>query len=89
MPYPAAKFRLVIAPKVKKQLKQLPQSVQKQYNKGFKLIAIFGPSYRSLRTHRYKHLGDEIWGSSASMALRFYWEYVGERTIRVIGISSH
>lgn len=89
MPQQAVKFRLLIAPKVKKQLKQLPQPVQKQYHKGFQIIATFGPSYRSLRTHRYKSKNGEIWGSAASMALRFYWDYAGERTILVTAISSH
>lgn len=89
MPYQAVKFRLLIVPKVKKQLKQLPHPIQKQYYKAFQLIATFGPSYRSLRTHRYKGKKGEFWGSSASMALRFYWEYVGERTILVARISSH
>lgn len=85
----AAKFRLRFSPKVKKQLKSLPVQVQKQYRKAFKTIASEGPEYRSLRTHRYRHKKGEVWGSAASMALRFYWEYAGEKTISIEEIDSH
>lgn len=83
------KFQVVFTPKVSKQLKQLPLPVQKQYDKAFQLIAKEGPSYRSLRTHRYKCKNGEIWGSAASMALRFYWDYEEEKTILVMAIDSH
>jgi phage-related protein len=85
----AAKFRLRFSPKAKKKLKSLPVKVQKQYRKAFKTIASEGPEYRSLRTHRYRHKTGEIWGSAASMALRFYWEYAGEKTIAIEEIDSH
>ena len=85
----AAKFRLRFSPKVQKQLKSLPVQVQKQYHKAFQTIASEGPEYRSLRTHRYRHKKSEIWGSAASMALRFYWEYAGEQTISIQEIDSH
>ncbi|WP_293253989.1 MULTISPECIES: hypothetical protein [unclassified Microcoleus] len=85
----AAKFRLRFSPKVTKQLKALPVKVQKQYRKAFQTIASAGPEYRSLRTHRYKHKKGEVWGSAASMALRFYWEYAGEQTISIQEIDSH
>jgi phage-related protein len=84
-----AKFRLRLAPKVKKKLKSLPVKVQKQYCKAFQTIAFEGPDYRSLRTHRYRQKKGEIWGSAASMALRFYWVYAGEQTISIEGIDSH
>jgi hypothetical protein len=83
------KFRLIFTAKVSKELKQLPLPVQKQYDKAFQLMTAEGPSYRSLRTHRYKCKNAETWTSSASMALRFYWEYQGEQTILVMAIDSH
>ena len=89
MPDDTAKFQVLLTAKVEKQLKQLPLQVQKQYDKAFELIASEGPNYRSLRTHRYQVKKGEIWGSAASMALRFYWDYAGEKTILVMGISSH
>lgn len=85
----ADKFQLLFTPKVRKQLKSLPPKVQKQYDKAFQIVASEGTGYRSLRTHRYKQKNGEIWGSSASMSLRFYWDYVGERTILVTGLDSH
>lgn len=85
----AAKFRLRFSPKVQKQLKSLPVKVQKQYRKAFKTIASEDPEYRSLRTHRYRHQKGEVWGSAASMALRFYWKYAGEQTISIEEIDSH
>ena len=85
----AAKFRLRFSPKAKKQLNSLPVKVQKQYRKAFKTIASKGPKYRSLRTHRYRHKKGEVWGSAASMALRFYWEYAGEKIIAIQEIDSH
>ncbi|OCQ91002.1 hypothetical protein BCD67_00250 [Oscillatoriales cyanobacterium USR001] len=85
----AVKFRLHFTPKVRKQLRLLPLQVQKQYDKAFQIIASEGPEYRSLRTHRYRYKKGEVWGSAASMALRFYWEYAGEQTILIEGIDSH
>ncbi|MDB9512475.1 hypothetical protein PN499_14885 [Kamptonema animale CS-326] len=84
-----AKFRLRFSRQVKKQLKSLPVKVQKQYHKAFQTIASEGPEYRSLRTHRYRYKKGEVWGSAASMALRFYWEYAGEQTISIEEIDSH
>ena len=83
------KFQVSFSSKVIKQLQQLPLSTQKQYDKAFQLIATEGPAYPSLRTHRYQLKKREIWGSAASMALRFYWDYAGVRSILVISISSH
>ncbi|OKH31347.1 hypothetical protein NIES2119_28840 [[Phormidium ambiguum] IAM M-71] len=89
MDYQAIKFEVLVTPKVKKELAALPLKVQKQYHKAFQVFAKEGPIYRSLRTHCYKQKKGEIWGSSASMALRFYWEYQAEKTILVIAIDSH
>lgn len=83
------KFQIMFSPKVIEQLQKLPLKVQKQYDKAFQLIATEGPTYRSLRTHRYRQKKGEIWGSAASMALRFYWEYAGKQTILVVAIDSH
>lgn len=83
------KFQITFSPKALEQLQQLPLKVQKQYDKAFQLIATEGPTYRSLRTHRYRQKKGEIWGSAASMALRFYWEYAGKQTILVVAIDSH
>jgi hypothetical protein len=82
-------FCLVIAPKAKKQLTNLSPSFRKQYEKAFQLLCSKGPSYRSLRTHRYQQRGCDIWGSSASMFLRFYWIYVERETIEIVALDSH
>ncbi|MGD2184401.1 hypothetical protein [Lusitaniella coriacea] len=89
MPDSQLKLRLTLTPKVRKQLAALPQKYRKQYIKAFQLLLSQGPAYRSLRTHRYRHRGGEIWGSSASMFLRFHWKYAAERTIQVMALSSH
>lgn len=83
------KFCLVLAPKAKKQLTTLSPSFRKQYEKAFQLLSSKGPAYRSLRTHRYQQHGCEIWGSSASMFLRFYWNYRGKETIEIVALGSH
>lgn len=85
----AYKFQIIFTPKVKKQLKSLPPQIRQQYDKAFQLVESEGLGYRSLRTHRYQQKNGKIWGSSASMSLRFYWDYVGERTILVTAIGSH
>ncbi|NEO26787.1 MAG: hypothetical protein F6K03_07785 [Kamptonema sp. SIO4C4] len=78
-------FTVSLTPKACKQLQQRPESVQRQYRKAFGLLQRYGWRYRSLRTHRY----GTTWGSSASMALRFYWRYAGGRVIEVTGLDSH
>ncbi|MDY6940257.1 MAG: hypothetical protein SWY16_21700 [Cyanobacteriota bacterium] len=80
---------VAIVPKVKKQLSSLPKKTQKQYRKAFSILSQQGPSYRSLRTHRYQQRNGQIWGSSASMRLRFYWDYAGRRIIKIVAIDSH
>ncbi|KAB8313935.1 hypothetical protein SD81_040640 [Tolypothrix campylonemoides VB511288] len=82
-------FRLIFRLKAQKQLDALCPKDRKQYEKAFQILAESGPAYRSLRTHRYKHKGCETWGSSASMAKRFYWHYKSERTILVTSLDSH
>jgi mRNA-degrading endonuclease YafQ of YafQ-DinJ toxin-antitoxin module len=82
-------FQLAFTKKVTKKLKSLPAETRKQYEKAFKLLASEGPSYRSLRTHRYHQKHQDIWGSSASMALRFYWDYTAEKKILVTYLTSH
>ncbi|MCL1474271.1 hypothetical protein [Argonema antarcticum] len=89
MDYQAIQFEVIVTPKVKKQLAVFSVKTQKQYHKAFQLLAAEGPNYRSLRTHRYKQKKGEIWGSSASMALRFYWKYKEGKTIWVMAIDSH
>jgi hypothetical protein len=87
--YQAIQFRLIFTSKAQQQLDKLSFPDRKQYDKAFGMLCQFGPSYRSLRTHRYRYQGGDIWGSSASMAKRFYWQYLEERTILVTGLSSH
>lgn len=87
--YQAIQFRLVLTSKAQQQFDKLSLQDRKQYDKAFQMLSEFGPSYRSLRTHRYRYKGGDIWGSSASMAKRFYWQYLEERTILVTGLSSH
>ncbi|PMB14261.1 hypothetical protein CEN40_14635 [Fischerella thermalis CCMEE 5205] len=83
------KFRLVFTDKVQKQLDDLSSKDRKQYDKAFECFANNGPSYRSLRTHRYRCKDGDIWSSSASMAKRFYWRYTEEQSIEVTNIDSH
>ncbi|PMB03938.1 hypothetical protein CEN49_21945 [Fischerella thermalis CCMEE 5273] len=83
------KFRLVFTLQVQKQLDDLSSKDRKQYDKAFECFANNGPSYRSLRTHRYRCKDGDIWSSSASMAKRFYWRYMGEQSIEVTNIDSH
>ncbi len=91
-------FRLIFSSKAEKQLDALPKKDRKQYEKAFDILAKSGPIYKSLRTHRYKHKSCNTWGSSASMAKRFYWEYIqqsqseenlDEKIIIVTSLSSH
>ncbi|WP_337886231.1 hypothetical protein [Fischerella thermalis] len=83
------KFRLVFTDKVQKQLDDLSSKDRKQYDKAFECFANNGPSYGSLRTHRYRCKDGDIWSSSASMAKRFYWRYTEEQSIEVTNIDSH
>ncbi|BAU08376.1 hypothetical protein NIES592_01165 [Fischerella major NIES-592] len=83
------KFRLVFTLQVQKQLDDLSSKDRKQYDKAFECFANNGPSYRSLRTHRYRCKDGDIWTSSASMAKRFYWRYSSSQSIEVINIDSH
>ncbi|MGB3691943.1 MAG: hypothetical protein WA865_06655 [Spirulinaceae cyanobacterium] len=82
-------FSLLFSLKAKKQLKTLAPSWQKQYYKAFQLLAIQGPQYRSLRTHYYRLKDRKVWGSSASMFLRFYWDYAEKATILILFLSNH
>ncbi|WP_460204696.1 hypothetical protein [Scytonema sp. NUACC21] len=82
-------FHLTLTAKAQKQLDALSNKDRKQYDKAFQILAESGPIYRSLRTHRYKHKDSGTWGSSASMAKRFYWQYLEKRTILVTGLDSH
>ena len=82
-------FNLIYSRKAQKQHRKLSLIFQTQYNKAFILLATHGPHYQSLRTHRY-HIGKQkLWGSSASMFLRFYWRYQDKLTILVILLDSH
>ncbi|MEG3899306.1 MULTISPECIES: hypothetical protein [unclassified Microcoleus] len=83
------KFQLAFTKQVTKKLSFLPLPARKQYEKAFKLLETEGPSYRSLRIHRYKQKTGDIWGYSASMALRFYWDYRAEIEILVTNLTSH
>lgn len=83
------KFRLIFTAKVQKQLDDLPQKDRRQYDKAFVCFALNGPSYRSLRTHRYRSHQGDIWSSSASMAKRFYWRYKSENKVEVTHLDSH
>lgn len=82
-------LHLIFAPKVQKQLDDLLPKDRKQYDKAFKIFTLYGPAYRSLRTHRYRCGNSEMWSSSASMAKRFYWRYVEAESILVMHIDSH
>ncbi len=82
-------FCLVFTSKVQKKLDALPSSDRKQYDKAFACFANHGPTYRSLRTHRYRCKDGDIWSSSASMAKRFYWHYIEEQSVEVTHIDSH
>ncbi|AMW28680.1 hypothetical protein [Arthrospira platensis] len=82
-------YSLTLNYKAYKQLKALPLKSQQRYSKAFDLLQNFGAKYPSLRTHRYYQNGKVIWSSSASMALRFYWDYTALRSIEVIGLDSH
>jgi hypothetical protein len=57
------KFRLVFTLQVQKQLDDLSSKDRKQYDKAFECFANNGPSYRSLRTHRYRCKDGDIWSS--------------------------
>ncbi|MBD2302816.1 MULTISPECIES: hypothetical protein [Nostocales] len=83
------KFRLIFTSKAQKQLDVLAHQDRKQYQKAFQFLSKSGPSYRSLRTHRYRYKGGDIWSSSASMAKRFYWHFLEEQTIVVTHLDSH
>jgi phage-related protein len=85
----AVKFRLIFATKAQKQLDLLSSKDRKQYDKAFECFANNGPTYRSLRTHRYRCQNCEIWSSSASMAKRFYWHYMEEQSIIITHLDSH
>jgi len=82
-------FSISLTAKAQKQLDKKPRWVQQQYHKAFSLLAQYGAQYPSLRTHRYQKHGWNTWGSSASMALRFYWRYVDIDAIEVTGLNSH
>jgi hypothetical protein len=83
------KFSLIFSAKVQKQLDDLLPKDRKQYDKAFNIFANNGPTYPSLRTHRYRPLGEDIWSSSASMAKRFYWRYTEDESILITHIDSH
>jgi hypothetical protein len=85
----SVKFCLMFASKVQKQLDDLPPKDRKQYEKAFECFANNGPTYPSLRTHRYRCKDSNIWSSAASMAKRFYWHYTEEKSILVTHIDSH
>lgn len=83
-------FRVTLLKQAKKQLSGLPLAKQNRYRRSFVLLAEHGPKYASLRTHRYFYQGKRtVWGSSASMALRFFWRYREDRLIVVLHLSSH
>jgi phage-related protein len=83
------KFRLIFTAKAEKQLDELPSKERKQYDKAFDFFTNNGPTYRSLRTHRYRHKNGDIWSSSASMAKRFYWYYMEKQSILITHLDSH
>lgn len=85
----SVKFCLIFAPKVQKQLDDLPKEDRKQYEKAFECFVNNGPAYRSLRTHRYRTKEGDIWSSAASMAKRFYWRYGEGEMIEVTYLDSH
>ena len=82
-------FILKFTPKSQKQLKSLSLQFRQQYQKAFQLLSTHGPYYRSLRTHRYHQKKGTIWGSSASMFLRFYWDYQDSSIILILFLDSH
>ncbi len=83
------KFSLIFTSRAKQQLEILSPKDRNQYKKAFQTFSNYGPAYRSLRTHRYRYKGGDIWGSSASMAKRFYWEYRETKIILIASIDSH
>nr|WP_322657139.1 hypothetical protein [Dendronalium sp. ChiSLP03b]MDZ8203466.1 hypothetical protein [Dendronalium sp. ChiSLP03b] len=83
------KFRLIFAAKAQKQLDSLSSKDRKQYDKAFECFANNGPTYRSLRTHRYRCQDGDVWSSSASMAKRFYWRYMEEQNVIITHLDSH
>jgi hypothetical protein len=85
----SCKFHLIFTPKVQEQIDSLSLKDRQQYQKAFQILANSGPTYRSLRTHRYKHKRCPTWGSSASMAKRFYWDYIEKQTILITSLDSH
>lgn len=91
MPLTTRPFRLAFTAAVKRQLKALPPQQRDRYEKAFALLALQGPAYPSLRTHRYARTGKtpEIWGSSASMRLRFFWSFSGEGAISISRLGAH
>lgn len=89
MSHQVIQFHLIFSSKVQQQLEELSPQDQKQYHKAFQILTESGPAYRSLRTHRYRYKGGEIWGSSASMAKRFFWQYAEDRTILITSLDSH
>ncbi|TRT90409.1 MAG: hypothetical protein EWV49_00680 [Microcystis aeruginosa Ma_QC_Ch_20071001_S25] len=82
-------FSLILSARVTEQLNSLPLKTRDRYCKAFYLITSLGPEYRSLRTHRYHERGGKLWGSSASMSLRFYWYFQEKKTIVVVRLDSH
>ncbi|MEC4893459.1 MAG: hypothetical protein SAL07_22810 [Oscillatoria sp. PMC 1051.18] len=89
MPNGSPRFTLILTKQAEKQLNYLPISTRRQYQKAFALFCQEGASYRSLRTHRHRKKGENLWSSSASMSKRFYWHYTTNRTVVVIKIDSH
>lgn len=85
----ALKFNLLFTSKAEQQLDSLPRKDRALYEKAFQLLSTYGPGYRSLRTHRYLKKDNEIWGSSASMSKRFFWDYLEEGIIQVKSLGSH
>jgi len=82
-------FRVILRKRVRKRLGRLPEPTQVRYRRSFALLARRGPSHRSLRTHRYLVHGRTVWGSSASMALRFFWRFGDRDSIVVTRLDSH
>jgi hypothetical protein len=83
------KLCLIFSVKAQKQLDDLLPKDRKQYDKAFEIFANNGAAYPSLRTHRYRSKGEDVWSSSASMAKRFYWCYSEDESIIVTHIDSH
>lgn len=82
-------FRVILRQRVRQRLGCLPQRERVRYQRSFRLLAHCGPSHRSLRTHRYRVHGRTVWGSSASMALRFFWRFSDRGSIVVVRLDSH